>query len=142
MSLQLESVVTFLSQVPDPEGKPALNFVMKEWCARHVRLHCLLLPPSCFSLSPSRLRTFFQPFFFGVYETRVSTLALCRVLTHCVTTGDERLTKITVKVEDLSSSAQQFGERQCSMPYGHAHTFINACDDMYWERCGHSATQE
>ena len=33
---QLESVVSFLSQVPDPEGKPALNFVMKEWCSRHV----------------------------------------------------------------------------------------------------------
>ena len=35
---QLESVVSFLSQVPDPTGKPALNFVMKEWCARHVRI--------------------------------------------------------------------------------------------------------
>ena len=34
--IQLESVVLFLSQVPDPMGKPALNFVMKEWCIRHV----------------------------------------------------------------------------------------------------------
>ena len=34
--VQLESVVSFLSQVPDPQGQPALNFVMTQWCTRHV----------------------------------------------------------------------------------------------------------
>ena len=36
MQTELESVVTFLSQVPDPTGQPALNFVMKEWLTIHV----------------------------------------------------------------------------------------------------------
>lgn len=34
--------------------------------------------------------------FFGVYETKVSTLALCHLLSHCVATGDQRLTQLLV----------------------------------------------
>jgi len=31
---QIEAVLEFLTSVPDPMGKPALEFVLKEWCAR------------------------------------------------------------------------------------------------------------
>ena len=31
---QMEAVLEFLTSVPDPMGKPALEFVLKEWCAR------------------------------------------------------------------------------------------------------------
>jgi len=31
---QMEAVLEFLTSVPDPMGKPALDFVLKEWCAR------------------------------------------------------------------------------------------------------------
>lgn len=33
---QLELVLSFLSQVPDPLGRPALEFVLIEWCDKHV----------------------------------------------------------------------------------------------------------
>lgn len=33
---QLELVLSFLSQVPDPSGRPALEFVLIEWCDKHV----------------------------------------------------------------------------------------------------------
>lgn len=78
---ELEAVVAFLSQVPDPQGRPALHFVMTEWAAKH-------------------------PFFFGVFEMRVSTLALCKLLSHCITSGDERLSKIMVQGEEVPSTGE------------------------------------
>lgn len=33
----MEEIVSFLSQVPDPSGQPALQYVLSEWCNRHVR---------------------------------------------------------------------------------------------------------
>ena len=34
---QMEAVLEFLTSVPDPMGKPALEFVLKEWCSKqHV----------------------------------------------------------------------------------------------------------
>ena len=33
---QLELVLSFLSQVPDPTGRSALEFVLIEWCDKHV----------------------------------------------------------------------------------------------------------
>lgn len=42
-SQQLEGLLTFLSQVPDPSGRPALEYVITEWCARHVCMMVLLL---------------------------------------------------------------------------------------------------
>lgn len=36
METELDSVVTFLSSVPDATGQPALSFVMREWLSRHV----------------------------------------------------------------------------------------------------------
>ncbi len=31
---QLESVLEFLTNVPGPTGKPALEFVLTEWCSK------------------------------------------------------------------------------------------------------------
>ena len=89
-------MVSFLSQVPDPQGQPALNFVMTQWCTRHVSL----LPISSY-ISVILVLFYTQPSFFGVYEMRVSSLALTKILTHCVGTNDERLTKITVDGEEV-----------------------------------------
>ena len=48
-SQQLEGLLTFLSQVPDPSGRPALEYVITEWCARHVCMMSPLLWISFFS---------------------------------------------------------------------------------------------
>lgn len=76
MNSQLEMTLDFLSSVPDPTGKSALEYVVKIWCAR-------------------------QPEFFGVYDSKVSTVALCNVLQFFVNTGDKRLSSIIVKGERI-----------------------------------------
>lgn len=43
-----------------------------------------------------------QPFFYGVFETRLSTVALCQLLTHCVTTGDQTLCTLSVQEEEIA----------------------------------------
>lgn len=76
MNSQLERTLDFLSGVPDPTGKSALEYVVKIWCAR-------------------------QPEFFGVYDSKVSTMALCNVLQFFVNTGDKRLSSVIVKGERI-----------------------------------------
>lgn len=89
MCAQLEEMLSFLSQVPGPSGQPALQYVVSEWCDKHVSMQVH---------SVTFIRSFhFQPFFFGMYESRVSTLALCQLLSHCVVTGDQRLTELHVE---------------------------------------------
>lgn len=44
-----------------------------------------------------------QSCFFGSYEQRVSTIALCQLLSHCVNTGDQRLNSIAVMEEEASN---------------------------------------
>lgn len=39
MHNQMEAVLEFLTSVPDPMGKPALEFVLKEWCARQHSIY-------------------------------------------------------------------------------------------------------
>ena len=34
MHSQMEAVLEFLCSVPDPMGKPALEFVLTEWCSK------------------------------------------------------------------------------------------------------------
>ncbi|CAI8007574.1 Importin-9 [Geodia barretti] len=75
LQTELEAVVSFLCQVPDPRGQPALNYVLKEWTSQH-------------------------PFFFGSFETRLSTVALCQLLSHCVTTGNNLLCSVVVEEEE------------------------------------------
>ena len=69
---QLEAVLAFLCSVPGPTGETALNFVLTEWVAR-------------------------QHLFYGAYETKVSIVALAKLLQHGVNTNDTRLQDINVK---------------------------------------------
>ncbi|XP_006628350.1 importin-9 [Lepisosteus oculatus] len=73
---QLEPLLEFLCSLPGPTGKPALEFVMSEWMSR-------------------------QHLFYGQYEGKVSTVALCKLLQHGVNTNDKRLQDIMVKGEEI-----------------------------------------
>ncbi|XP_067129013.1 importin-9 [Centruroides vittatus] len=73
---QMPAVLDFLSSVPGPTGKSALEFVLTEWCSR-------------------------QHLFFGAYENKVSTLALCKLLEHSIKTNDRRLTEVNVKGDQI-----------------------------------------
>ncbi|XP_024900549.1 importin-9 [Pteropus alecto] len=73
---QLEPLLEFLCSLPGPTGKPALEFVMAEWTGR-------------------------QHLFYGQYEGKVSSVALCKLLQHGINTDDRRLQDIRVKGEEL-----------------------------------------
>uniref|UniRef100_A0A4W6C897 Importin 9 n=1 Tax=Lates calcarifer TaxID=8187 RepID=A0A4W6C897_LATCA len=75
---QLEPLLEFLCSLPGPTGKPALEFVMTEWMSR-------------------------QHLFYGQYEGKVSTVALCKLLQHSLNTDDKRLQDIVVKGEEIYS---------------------------------------
>lgn len=53
-------------------GEPAIQYVFSQWLCR-------------------------QQLFYGVYERKVSTMALCKLLEHGVTTKDVRLTSVTIR---------------------------------------------
>ena len=55
MHNEMEAVLEFLTSVPDPMGKPALEFVLTEWCAR-------------------------QHLFYGAYERKVTYVLLSSVI--------------------------------------------------------------
>ncbi|KAG2468253.1 IPO9 protein, partial [Polypterus senegalus] len=73
---QLEPLLEFLCSLPGPTGKPALEFVMAEWMNR-------------------------QHLFYGQYEGKVSTVALCKLLQYGINTNDKRLQDIMVKGEEI-----------------------------------------
>ncbi|XP_076124017.1 importin-9 [Alosa pseudoharengus] len=73
---QLEPLLEFLCSLPGPTGKPALEFVMAEWMSR-------------------------QHLFYGQYEGKVSTVALCKLLQHGLNTNDKRLHDIIVKGDEI-----------------------------------------
>ncbi|KAG7472163.1 hypothetical protein MATL_G00105990 [Megalops atlanticus] len=75
---QLEPLLEFLCSLPGPTGKPALEFVMAEWMSR-------------------------QHLFYGQYEGKVSTVALCKLLQHGLNADDRRLQDIIVKGEEIFS---------------------------------------
>uniref|UniRef100_A0A8B9ZJ41 Importin 9 n=1 Tax=Anas platyrhynchos TaxID=8839 RepID=A0A8B9ZJ41_ANAPL len=66
----------FLCSLPGPTGKPALEFVMAEWMSR-------------------------QHLFYGQYEGKVSSVALCKLLQYGINTDDKRLQDIRVKGEEI-----------------------------------------
>lgn len=70
--IQMDAVLNFLSTVPGPTGEPAMNFVFAHWLTR-------------------------QHLFYGSYERRVSTMALCKLFEYGVTTKDQRLISVSVK---------------------------------------------
>uniref|UniRef100_A0A3Q3ANS1 Importin 9 n=1 Tax=Kryptolebias marmoratus TaxID=37003 RepID=A0A3Q3ANS1_KRYMA len=74
--LTLDPLLEFLCSLPGPTGKPALEFVMTEWMSR-------------------------QHLFYGQYEGKVSTVALCKLLQHGINTDDKRLQDIMVKGEEI-----------------------------------------
>lgn len=84
---QMEAVLNFLSTVPGPTGvEPAIQFVLSNWLPR-------------------------QPMFYGTYERKVSTMALCKLFEHGVTTNDSRL--VSVKIRDLvEMNAAENGNRR------------------------------
>ncbi|XP_065721362.2 importin-9 [Drosophila suzukii] len=69
---QMDAVLNFLSTVPGPNGEPAMQFVLTNWLSR-------------------------QNSFFGNYERKVTTMALCKLFEYGVATQDNRLTTITFK---------------------------------------------
>ena len=69
---QMDAVMNFLSTVPGPSGEPAMQFVFHHWLNK-------------------------QDMFYGNYERKVTTMALCKVFEYGITTQDNRLTSITVK---------------------------------------------
>ncbi|KAG7477778.1 hypothetical protein MATL_G00073280 [Megalops atlanticus] len=86
---QLEPLLEFLCSLPGPTGKPALEFVMTEWMSR-------------------------QHLFYGQYEGKVSTVALCKLLQHGLNTNDKRLQDIVVKGEEIFSSDEGIRTRSKS----------------------------
>ncbi|OCT91946.1 importin-9 [Xenopus laevis] len=73
---QLEPLLEFLCSLPGPTGKPALEFVMSEWMSR-------------------------QHMFYGQYEGKVSSVALCKILQYGITVDDKRLQDIKVKGDEI-----------------------------------------
>jgi hypothetical protein len=76
INTQMEAALNFLDSVPGPTGQSALNFVMTEWVSR-------------------------QQCFFGVFDRKVSNIALCKLLHHGVSSNDTRLATIEVKGEPI-----------------------------------------
>uniref|UniRef100_A0A1A9UF49 Importin N-terminal domain-containing protein n=1 Tax=Glossina austeni TaxID=7395 RepID=A0A1A9UF49_GLOAU len=79
---QTEAVLNFLSTVPGPTGEPAMQFVFNNWLSK-------------------------QTSFFGAYERKVTTMALCKLFEYGVTTQDSRLTSINVKDLVINETANQ-----------------------------------
>ncbi|KAL4226818.1 Importin 9 [Mactra antiquata] len=77
---QMDAVLEFLTSVPDPMGKPALEFVLKEWCCR-------------------------QHLFYGAYERKVMIVALSKLLQHTITNNDSRLNDIVVDGDEVVTSS-------------------------------------
>jgi len=69
---QLDAVMNFLSTVPGPNGEPAMQFLFHHWLSK-------------------------QNVFYGTYERKVTTMALCKIFEYGVTTQDSRLTSISYK---------------------------------------------
>lgn len=78
---QMEAVLNFLSTVPGPTGEPAIQYVFSNWLSR-------------------------QHMFYGVYERKVSTMALCKLFEHGLTTQDARLTAVTIRDVAEASAAE------------------------------------
>lgn len=72
------------------EGEPAIQYVFSQWLCR-------------------------QQMFYGVYERKVSTMALCKLLEHGVTTKDARLTSVTIRDKvDVNAKAKARTRSQTS----------------------------
>lgn len=77
INTELNAVLNFLSAVPGPTGQSALVFVLTEWLSR-------------------------QHLFFGRYDRKVTTIALCKMVEYGVTQKDDRLNGIMIKDQVFS----------------------------------------
>lgn len=93
INTEFDAVLNFLSTVPGPTGQSALAFVLSEWVSR-------------------------QHLFFGRYDRKVATVALCKILEYGVTHGDSRLNEITVKGDEIFSGS--YSKRRCTVLYNFA----------------------
>ncbi|TDG52237.1 hypothetical protein AWZ03_001518 [Drosophila navojoa] len=89
---QMDAVLNFLSTVPGPNGEPALQFVLTNWLSR-------------------------QNSFFGAYERKVTTMALCKLFEYGVATQDNRLTSITYKELVEEPSGDRIRTRSVAASY-------------------------
>ncbi|OQR79887.1 importin-9-like [Tropilaelaps mercedesae] len=72
----LSALLDFLSSVPGPSGESALAFVLAEWCNK-------------------------QHLFFGLHDTKVTLLALTKLVEHALNKNDERILGISVKGDEI-----------------------------------------
>lgn len=93
MHSHMQAVIDFLSSVPGPSGKSALQFVLTEWTAK-------------------------QHLFIGDYERKVSSIALSKLIEFSVSRDDERLQGIVVQGEEISNKQQGVKTRAKSEPDG------------------------
>ena len=68
-------------------------------------LPLLLLSLSLFLCTHLITLSLAQPFFFGSYDTRISTVALCQLLSHCVSTGNQLLCGLLIEEEEEDGAA-------------------------------------
>lgn len=94
---EFDAVLNFLSTVPGPTGESALAFVLIEWVSK-------------------------QQLFYGNYDRKVATIALCKILEYGVTHDDCRLNEITVD-GDLIFSGKQVS--YCNFEYHHSYSVLN-----------------
>lgn len=90
---QMDALLNFLSTVPGPTG---MEFDLNSFIFRFIEIF------SCNAGEPAIQYVFSQwllrqQLFYGVYERKVSTMALCKLLEHGVTTKDVRLTSVTIR---------------------------------------------
>lgn len=82
INTEFDAVLNFLATVPGPTGESALSFVLSEWVSK-------------------------QQFFFGRYQRKMATLAICKILEYGVTHDDNRLNEITVQGEQIFPENEQ-----------------------------------
>ncbi|RNA14456.1 importin-9 [Brachionus plicatilis] len=86
---RMDDVLTFLSGLPGPTGKPVLEFFMTEWVSK-------------------------QNLFVGPYDSKVSILALAKLLEHAITTDDSRFHSIFVRGDRIINPAEGIKTRSKS----------------------------
>ncbi len=72
MHSKMDAVLLFLSNLPGPTGRPGLEFLMTEWVSKSTM-------------------------FAGMYECKVSLLALAKILEHAISTEDQRFQGVVVR---------------------------------------------
>ena len=86
---QLNAVINFLCSVPGPNGETALEFVLTKWVER-------------------------QFLFYGAYETKVSIVALAKLLQYGVASNDTRLQDINVRGDWIENEARTRSQKRAN----------------------------